>query len=114
MGASRTSNKDVLAAIEALTAAITGGLINAAPAVASVGADDLPSNEGSVNVDPAYLEHMTLKAATHATTKGEEVVLYARKNKLGETKLAYALRSRYDDVVAKQPSCKGAIASFQA
>ena len=46
--------------------------------------------------------------------KGEEVVLYARKNKQGTTKLAYALRERYDDVISGQPSHIGAVGSFQA
>ena len=67
-----------------------------------------------VAVDEAYLAHMNLKAADHATAKGSEVVLYARKNKQGETKLAYALRDRYDEQIVRQPSHIGAVGSFQA
>jgi hypothetical protein len=119
MGNQRASIKDVLTAIEAqgdsidrLITAITAQSIAAPAAPAAV----VPTVEGgetpTVKVDEAYLSHMTAKAASHAATKGEEVVLYSRKNKGGEVKLAYALRSRYDDVVAKQPSCLGAIESF--
>lgn len=64
-------------------------------------------------VDAKYLAHQTEKAANHATAKGCEVVLYARKNKAGETKLAYALRDRYDEVITRQPSHLGAMGSFQ-
>jgi len=67
----------------------------------------------SIKVDAAYKAHQEGKSQEHADTKGVEVVLYARKNKLGETKLAYALRSRYDEVVSKQPSHLGPVASFQ-
>jgi hypothetical protein len=63
-------------------------------------------------VDDAYLAHMTAKAADHATVKDESVVLYARRNKAGETKLAYALAPRFNEVVAKQPSCLGSVGVF--
>jgi hypothetical protein len=68
----------------------------------------------TIKVDEAYLAHMNLKAAAHATDKGSEVVLYARKNKQGETKLAYALRERYDTQIERQPSHLGAVGTFQA
>lgn len=118
MGSQRTSNKDVLGAIEAQTASIDA-LINAltagAIAPATVTEPSAPvTEETTVVVDEAYLAHMTVKAAEHATNKGETVVLYARKNKQGETKLAYALQERYDTVVSKQPSCLGSQASFNA
>jgi hypothetical protein len=118
MGNQRTSIKDVMGAIETQTASIDA-LITALTATA-VAAPVLteavaPSIEGgNIEVDASYLAHMQVKAAEHATTKGEDVVLYARKNKSGETKLAYALRSRYDDVVAKQPSCLGPVESYPA
>lgn len=112
MGTARASNKDILDALDAgFDRLITALTANAVSAPAAIAAPSVP--EGTVAVDEAYLSHMTLKAAEHATNKGEEVVLYARRNKAGETKLAYALRSRFDEVVAKQPSCKGAVASFQ-
>jgi hypothetical protein len=81
----------------------------AAPAAAVEPAATNPT----VKVDDQYLAHMTAKAADHATAKGESVVLYARRNKRGETKLAYALAPRFDEVVAKQPSCLGSVGSFQ-
>lgn len=112
MGASRVSNKDILDGLESgFDRLITALTANAVPAAAK----PAPTTEGGdIEVDEAYLSHMTVKAADHATLKGEEVVLYSRKNKAGETKLAYALRSRYDEVVAKQPSCLGAVGTFQA
>jgi len=90
--------KDVMTAIEgqtqsidALVTALTAGAI--APAVAApVVEDDAPA----IEVPEGYLAKMTEKASAHATTKGSEVVLYARKNQRGETKLAYALRERFD------------------
>ena len=72
-----------------------------------------PAAQAKPEVDPAYLAHQSTKAAEHATNKGEEVVLYTRRNKAGECKVAYALRSRYDEVVSKQPSCIGPVGSFQ-
>lgn len=66
-----------------------------------------------VEADPAYIAHQSIKAQEHAIAKGEEVVLYTRRNKANEVKVAYALRSRYDEVVSKQPSCLGPIGSFQ-
>lgn len=116
MGASRTSNRDVLDAIEAQTAsidklvnALTAGSIATQPAVQA----GPTTNGGEIEVDEAYLQHMTVKAAEHATAKGEEVVLYARRNKANETKLAYALRPRYEDILSKQPSCLGPVGSFK-
>lgn len=118
MGTARTSNKDILEALDngfdRLITALTANAVTA-PVAASdnipvlVPEDDTPT----VEVDPEYLSHMNGKAQAHATDKGIETVLYARVNKANQTKLAYALRERYDTVVAKQPSCKGAVATFQ-
>jgi hypothetical protein len=81
---------------------------------AAMPADEAPATPVTkVEADPAYVAHMSIKAQEHAVTKGEEVVLYTRKNKAGECKVAYALRSRYDEVVSKQPSCTGPIGSFK-
>ena len=105
----RTSNKQILDAILALTDAITSTtiapVVNATPVAAVETAD--------VEVDGAYLEHLQAKAAAHATAKGEDVVLYARRNKAGETKLAYALASRWDDKVKGQPSTLGVVDTYQ-
>lgn len=103
----RTSNKQILDAILALTDAITATavapVVNATPA----------AETADVEVDGAYLEHLQAKAAAHATAKGEDVVLYARRNKAGETKLAYALTSRWDDKVKGQPSTLGVVDTYQ-
>lgn len=114
MGASRTSNKDICDKLNTLIGIMTAQAMPAAetPVTTPVTEGDEP--ESTVKVDEAYLAHMTAKAADHATAKGEEVVLYARKNKQGTTKLAYALRERYDAVISGQPSHIGAVGSFEA
>lgn len=120
MGTQRTSQKDVLEAVQAQTAsidALVAALSRDAIATTETQSPVAVSNdiaETEVSVDAAYLEHMTAKAADHATNKGETVILYARRNKAGETKLAYALQERFDTVVAKQPSCLGPMGSFKA
>lgn len=117
MGASRTSNKDICDKLDTLIDIMTKQAMPAADPVVStpvIEDDNGLEAESSVAVDEAYLAHMTAKAADHATAKGSEVVLYARKNKQGTTKLAYALRERYDDVISRQPSHIGAVGSFQA
>lgn len=89
----RTSNKQILEAINALTAAITA---NVAAPVAAVAAPTAPSGEQEVSVDKAYAEHMVLtKCQPFADKNAEDVVLYARKNGRGETKLAYCLASKF-------------------
>ena len=116
MGSQRTTNKDIVDAIakqatsiDALVATLT---TQAMPIEASVIAAT-PSKTDSPKVDDAYLTHQKGKSQAHATDKGCEVVLYARVNKAGETKLAYAQRDRYDSVITGQPSHIGAVASFQ-
>lgn len=112
MGASRVSNKDILDGLN------TGfdRLINALTADAI--SIETPANSEATpvqksEVDPSYMAHQSLKAQEHATAKGEEVVLYTRRNKNGECKVAYSLRERFDSVVSKQPSCIGPVGSFQ-
>lgn len=121
MGTQRVSQKDVLSAIEnqtasidALVSALTASAIDKPVATEQNAPTKEAISETDISVDDAYLQHMTAKAADHATAKGETVVLYARRNKANETKLAYALQERYDTVVSKQPSCLGPIGSFKA
>jgi hypothetical protein len=122
MGASRTSNKDVLNAIEGLTSTVdqlvnvlTANAMPSAPAepeAVVVPTTETPAKPEGVQVDGAYLSHMQGKAADHATAKGSDVVLYARRNKMGQTKLAYALKERYQTVIARQPSTLGALHEY--
>ena len=109
MGASRTSNKDILDAINAQTDAITklasaiaGGI--ASPASAPVAAEPTPvvteaapvsSEPASVQVNRGYMTRMSEKAQAHADKHGETVQLYARRNLSGEVKLAFALDSSF-------------------
>jgi len=111
MGNARTSNKDVLDALnEGFDKLITVLTQQAMPVAAP--AETASANQ-DVSVDEAYKAHQSTKAAAHAVDKGQPVVLYARKNKAGETKIAYALAERFTDVVAKQPSCLGALEIYQ-
>ena len=99
MGTQRTSNKDVLDAINALTQAITQSVINApAPAApAQVQVAQAPEETNApVKLDPCYVNHVKVaKAQPYANDKGADVVLYARHNGRGETKLAYCLAEKF-------------------
>ncbi len=114
MATERTSNKAILDAIQSQTASIDK-LVNALTSSAMPKAVATPVGDEpdapSLEVAEGYLAKMTEKAANHATSKGCEVVLYARKNQRGETKLAYALRERYDTL--KDNGHIGAVGTFQ-
>src|SRR5210317_572089 len=119
MTASRTSNKQILEAIEAQTSAITAlaAAISGTPAaspepVATTSVDVAPVADKPVTprVKPEYLTHMKGKAQDHANNKGEEVVLYARVNGMGEHKLAYCLKPRWTSL--RDKGLIGAIALF--
>lgn len=115
MGDKRTSMKDVLNAVETQTQSIDAlvtALTANAIAPAAIAAPVVDGGEApKVEVAEGYMAKMTEKAANHATTKGSEVVLYARKNQRGETKLAYALRDRFDSLNDK--GLIGAVGTFQ-
>lgn len=112
MGTERTSNKDIASKLDTLIDLMTANaMAEKAPPVLTDKVSD--TTEGSeVVIDESYLAHVKPKVQAAANTHNIEYILYARKNKRGENKLAYAQRSRYDDVVSKQPSCLGAIESF--
>lgn len=100
MGTSRTSNKDVMAAIERLTAAITGIVVQQAPApqasaptVAVVNGQN--NGHKQVKVSEEYLGLIRSKAQAKATETGDEYVLYARRNLANQTKLAFCKTARF-------------------
>jgi len=100
MGTQRTSNKDVLDAINALTQAITQSVINApapaAPAQVQVAPAPTEASSPKAKLDPSYVSHVRVaKAQPYANDKGADVVLYARRNGRGETKLAYCLAEKF-------------------
>lgn len=100
MGTQRTSNKDVLNALNDGFDRLIDALGNqqvAAPAPAAPVAEATGEQvgESTIKVDGAYLEHMKLKVQDFANAKGEDAILYARKNGRGETKLAYCLGSKW-------------------
>lgn len=100
MGTSRTSNKDVMAAIERLTAAITGIVVQQAPApqasaptVAVVNGQN--NGHKQVKVSEEYLALITAKAQDKANETGDEYVMYARRNLANHTKLAFCKAARF-------------------
>lgn len=131
MGASRTSNKDILNAIETGNAALTASIdalvatlvgqqqerlaereaapVVTEPAASTEVAENVPAK---LSVKPAYLTHMKAKAQDHATNRGEDVVLYGRVNLHGEHKLAYCLKSRWSGL--KDNGLIGAVEVFHA
>ena len=102
MGTQRTSQKDVLNAINSLTDVITQLVANgantpvSAPAAAIVTSAPAPVNDGeqTIDVDPAYVTRMEAKVADKCKD-GSDRILYARHNLRGETKLAYCLASNW-------------------
>ena len=104
----RTSNKQILEAINGLTAAITATMVapeavptlevapEAAPTLETA-PDQQPGRpaEPKVQVDKAYLKHMVAKVEKQVCEDGQDRILYARRNGRGETKLAYALASNW-------------------
>jgi len=96
--------------LDRLVNAMTAQAITAQPEAA---APEAPKEEQTtIKADAAYVDLMSAKAQAHADTKAEPVVLYGRRNKGGETKIAYALQTRFDTQVSKQASCLGAIKLF--
>jgi hypothetical protein len=93
MGTQRTSMKDVMEAIQGLTAAVQATLV--APVAAPVATTPAPTGETSVPLDASYEAHMKAKVQDFANSKGEDCILYARKNGRGEVKLAYCLASKW-------------------
>ncbi len=100
MTATRTSNKQILDAIERLTDTIANAMVpqpqnqvsatpNEAPPMVE------PNTTSEITVDKSYLSHVEDKVATKCNDDGETRVLYARRNQRGETKLAYCLASRF-------------------
>jgi len=127
MGTQRASNKDILDAINALTAAITS------TKVAPVFGDEAvfaamernekalpvltegvtPAPDRNVNAVPkSYLQHMTAKVTSIAHDKGESHVIYLRRNGAGEQKLAYCKASNWTTL--KDRGIIGAVAMIEA
>lgn len=112
MGTSRTSNKDILDAILGLTAAITQNhsapvAVAAAPVAAEPVAD---APDGEIKVSKEYLANRKVAAQAHANKVSGTVVLYARRNLKGETKLAFAQQGRFDTL--KDNGLIGPVASY--
>lgn len=105
MGTQRASNKDILGAIEALTAAIVSTMVApvAAPVVARaaeiagiplvVAPEATPVSD--LQIDKGYLSHMATKCQAFANDKGLDIVEYARHNLDKEVKLAYCTAERF-------------------
>ena len=99
----RVSNEQILTALTDLPGAIAkamAGNVAASPKENEVkGSGDDPE---TVNVDGAYLSHVTSKLQSRANSDGNTYVLYARKNVAGQTKLAYCLGSKWTALTDKR------------
>ncbi len=99
----RTSNKQILEAIEKLTETIANAMVpnqtvKTEPEVPTLTPISQPTAEApaqSVKVAKGYLNHMVAKTTATAKEKGVDYMLYARFNKAGETKLAYTTLDRW-------------------
>lgn len=91
----RTSNKQLLTAIEAIPAAIAAALANVQAAPVVIAQPKAEQGASEVPLDAKYKAHMVGKVQSFADAKGESTVLYARKNGHGEVKLAYCLASKF-------------------
>lgn len=113
MTASRTSNKQILDAIEKLTEVLTQNLtpvqaaVSAAPPVLTpVNSEPtVTEGEGNVKVDAKYKGHMESKFLAYAAKVGEPVVGYAYKKSNGQTGLWSVPASKW----AESPRIKNLI-----
>ena len=97
----RTSNKMIADKLDKLIDILTANAMPSTPV--EVPTLELPgsthdpevTSEQTLNIDENYVAHMELKVQAYALDKGEDAILYARKNVRGETKLAYCLASKW-------------------
>lgn len=103
MGAARTSNKDILEAINGLTSAVMALVERQSQPLAAPVAQPVAeqpavltpaSAEPTVKVAPSYLAHTVSRVEAKVKAEGVDYVIYARRNQLGETKLAYRKASQ--------------------
>jgi len=101
----RTSNKQLLEAIEQQTAAIaalaeamTANAVAQQPVAAApvTNVTGTPETLGKAKFNAKYMAHMDNKVKDLVAADGNSRVLYGRQNGDGEWKLAYCLKSRYD------------------
>ena len=108
MGTQRTSMKDVLAAIEAqsntLATLVTVLTAQAQPQVQAPAPVVKPTVQAAPKAEPSsgydvpasYMKRMDAKVSGLTALDGKARVLYLRRNLNGETKLAFALKDRWD------------------
>lgn len=91
----RVSNERILTALEGLPAAIAAAM---APTHVAAPVESESAAQGETidaPIDPNYLTHVTGKLQERANMNSMTYVLYARKNKAGETKLAYCAADKW-------------------
>ena len=115
MGTQRTSNKDILEAIASQTTAINALVSAISGTVATPAQTQAPApvNETAaspdIQVKKSYSNHMVAKVTDKVNEDGASRALYARRNGNGETKLAYCLLSRLDDVKVRDRGYLGTL-----
>ncbi len=102
----RVSNKQILTALTDLPAQIAAALAGAMPAAPAVIPtldpidDAVPTvavvgEDIKAKLDPGYVTHVTATLQKRANETGMDYVLYARKNKRDENKLAYCAADKW-------------------
>ena len=105
----RVSNEQILQAILGLTEAIKAQVAAPAPVVET---PEVSQESTQIpKVDEDYLANRKVAAQAHANKVGGTVVLYARRNLRGETKLAFAQEGRFTTL--RDKGLIGAVATYQ-
>lgn len=92
----RVTTQELAEKLDRLTDVIGALVNNVAENQTPAAAPEEPEAETpKIKVSEAYLQHQTEAAQKYANKRETDYVLYARKNKLGETKLAFATADRY-------------------
>ena len=107
----RTSNKQILEAINALTEAITQTMVQPKVEPQPVAAAAEASGESTIKVDAKYKAMMENKFAAYAAKVGEPVIGYAYKKSNGRTGLWSIPQSKWTG--AKIKNLVGAVGIYK-
>jgi len=116
MGTQRTSNKDLADKLDTLISILTAqaqapakpvpvetesdSIVKAGPLPMSQERKPKPApvSVGDASVDAKYMTHMENKVSKLVASDGQERVIYLRRNLHGETKIAYCLKERWNNL----------------
>lgn len=107
----RVSNRAILSALEGLPAAIAAAMAPAQVSTPEVSVPTLPVDptlQGETGekvvteIDPGYLAHVSGTLQDRANLNKATYMLYARRNKAGETKLAYCAADKWSSLTDRR------------